>query len=197
MGLEELIRTLKKNEQQQIDEIGQKVKSEAETLRKQVAETIAAITSNHSEQLASACQKSMRSIFSATEIKAREKKLFAYQALDQALHKAARKELPALREKQYENVFANLVQELPELHWEKIIVNPDDQQLAAKFFAASVIQTDPAISGGLLAVTAENKIIVDNTFEKRLERKWRHLLPAVIAKIEEQYEETRSAENSD
>ena len=134
MGLEELINSLKKNEQKQIDDIWQAVKSEAEAIRKQVAEAIADITKNHADQLASACQKSMRSIFSETEIKTREKKLFAYQALDQALRNAAVKNLPALRQKNYHKVFADLVAELPERQWEKIIVNPADLEVAAKVF---------------------------------------------------------------
>ena len=196
MGLDELINTLKKNEQKQIDDIWQAVKSEAETIRRQVAEEIAATTKNHAEQLASACQKSMRSIFSETETKTREKKLFAYQALDQALRNAAVKLLPVLREQNYEKIFAVLAAELPERQWEKIIANPADQELAARFFAANIIAPDPEISGGLQALTANGKIMVDNTFEKRLERKWLYILPAIIAEFEKRHEKSGSAEKT-
>ena len=184
MGLDELINTLKRNEQKQIGDIWQAAKSEAETIRTQVDEAIANITKIHAEQLASACQKSRRAIFSETEVKTREKKLFAYQALDQALRKAALKQFVSLRKQNYEKVFANLVSELPERQWEKIVVNPVDLELAAKFFNANSIQPDPEVSGGLVAVTANGRIIVDNTFEKRLERKWLHILPQVIAELE-------------
>ena len=197
MGLDELINTLKKNEQQQIDDIWQAVKNEAENLRTQIAEAIAAITKNHADQLASACQKSMRAIFSETEVKTREKKLFAYQALDQALRNAALKQLTALRKQNYEKIFATLVRELPERQWEKIIVNPADLELAANFFSVNSIQQDPAVSGGLVALTANNRIIVDNTFEKRLERKWLHILPQLIAEIEKRYETSWIAENTE
>ena len=196
MGLDELINTLKKNEQQQIDDIWQAAKNEAESIRTQVAEAIAAITKNHADQLASACQKSMRAIFSETEVKTREKKLFAYQALDQALRNAALKQLTALRKQNYEKIFATLVRELPERQWEKIIVNPADVELAAKFFNVNSIQQDPAVSGGLVALTANDRIIVDNTFEKRLERKWLHILPQLIAEIEKRYETSGIAENT-
>lgn len=197
MGLDELINTLKKNEQQQIDDIWQAAKNEAENLRTQIAEAIAAITKNHADQLASACQKSMRAIFSETEVKTREKKLFAYQALDQALRNAALKQLTALRKQNYEKIFATLVRELPERQWEKIIVNPADLELAANFFSVNSIQQDPAVSGGLVALTANNRIIVDNTFEKRLERKWLHILPQLIAEIEKRYETSWIAENTE
>lgn len=197
MGFDELINTLKKNEQQQIDDIWQAAKNEAESIRTQVAEAIAAITKNHADQLASACQKSMRAIFSETEVKTREKKLFAYQALDQALRNAALKQLTALRKQNYQKIFATLVRELPERQWEKIIVNPADVELAAKFFNANRIRQDPAVSGGLVALTANDRIIVDNTFKKRLERKWFHILPQLIAEIEKRYESSGIAENTE
>ncbi len=196
MGLDELINTLKRNEQKQISDIWQAAKSEAETIRTQVDEAIADITKIHAEQLASACQKSRRAIFSETEVKTREKKLFAYQALDQALRKAALKQFVSLRNQNYEKVFVNLVSELPERQWEKIVVNPVDLELAAKFFNAKSIQPDPEVSGGLVAITANGRIIVDNTFEKRLERKWLHILPQVIAELEKRYETTGIAENT-
>jgi vacuolar-type H+-ATPase subunit E/Vma4 len=196
VGLEELLNTLKKNEQKQIDDIWQAAQNQAEILRTQVAEAITQSTKSHAEQLASACQKSMRSIFLETEIKTREKKLYAYQALDQALRNAAILQLPQLREHNYEETFADLVAELPERQWEKIVVNPGDLDLAGKFFAADIVHPDAAISGGLVAVTANGRIIVDNTFEKRLERKWQQILPAIIAELEKRYENSGSAESS-
>ena len=196
MGLEELLDSLKKNKQKQIDTIWHEVNIEAESLRKQVAEAIADITKNHAEKLASACQKSMRSIFAETEVKTRKKKLFAYHALEQSLRNAATKQLPVLREKDYDKVFARLVAELPEKTWEKIVVNPADLDLANAFFPADIIDPDPGICGGLVAITDGGRITVDNTFEKRLEKKWPYILPAVIEKIEKHYGQSGSAENN-
>jgi V/A-type H+-transporting ATPase subunit E len=196
LGLNELINSLKKNEQKQIDDIWQAAESEAEILRKQIAEAIADITKIHADKLADACQKSMRSIFSETEVKTRQKKLVAYQNFDQALKNAALKQLPSLRQQNYEKIFAMLVAELPEKQWEKIFVNPADVNMAAKFFPANSLQPNSAISGGLLAETADGKIIVDNTFEKRLERKWPSILPQIIAEIEKHFEESGTAEKT-
>lgn len=196
MGLDELLGSLKKNKQSQIDTIWQEANREAESLRKQVDEAIADITKKHAEQLASACQKSMRSIFSDTEIKTRTKKLLAYQTLEQSLRNVAHKQLPALRENNYDAIFAQLVNELPKRSWEKIVVNPADQLLTKTFFPAEIILPDPAVSGGLVAITEGDRITVDNTFEKRLERKWHHILPAILAKIEKEYGETDSVKNA-
>ena len=196
MGLEELINTLKKNEQKQIDDIWQQARTEADSLRKQIAEAIAKITEEHADQLASACRKSVRVIVAEAEMMARKKKLFAYQDLDEVLHATAINQLPKLREHGYENVFAQLAKELPDSQWEKLIVNPSDMDLAAKFFDKNIVQPDTAINGGLIAVNAGGKIIVDNTFEKRLERQWSHILPELIKRIEEKYGESESTEKA-
>lgn len=193
MGLEELLNTLKKNERKQIEDIWHAAEDEAETLRTQVAETISDITKTHADQIANACQKSMRAIFSETETKTRGKKLFAYQALEEALKNAATMQLPLLRQHNYEKAFASLVAELPERQWEKIVVNPADLELAAQFFAPEIIHADATISGGLLAETANGRIVVNNTLEKRLERKWPNILPGIIAEFEKQYEKSGTA----
>ena len=196
MGLEKLISSLKKNEQKQIDDIWQQARAEADSLRKQAAEAIDKISEEHAGQLASACQKSARSIFAEAETEARKRKLFSYQYLDEVLRAAAMKQLPKLREINYENVFAQLVKELPDGQWEKILVNPSDTNLAAKLFNKNIVQPDKAIIAGLVAVNADCKIVVDNTFEKRLERKWPYILPGLIKKIEEKYGESESAEKT-
>ena len=196
MGLEELISTLKKGEQKQIDAIWQQANAEADSLRGQTAEAIAKITVEHADQLASACRKSVRSIVAEADIKARKKKLFAYQGLDEVLRQATMKQLPELRQQNYEKVFALLARELPDCQWEKIIVNPADVDIAAKSFIKNFVQSDSAISGGLIAVSAGGRIVVDNTFEKRLERKWDQIIPELIKKTEEKYGKSRSAEKA-
>ena len=193
MGLEELINTLKKNGHKQIEDIWQQARAEADSMRKQTADTIARITEEHANQLASACQKSVRNIITEAEIEAREKKLFACQKLDEVLHATALKQLPKLRELNYENVFAQLVKELPDGQWEKIKVNPSDVDLATKYFSNNIVQPDAAITGGLISVCGDGRIIVDNTFEKRLERQWSQILPELIKNIEKKYGEYKPA----
>ncbi|MDX1775889.1 MAG: V-type ATP synthase subunit E [Desulfobulbales bacterium] len=196
MGLQELLDSLRANERQQIDAIWQAAKDEAEKLRQQVDEATAEITKKHAEELDSACQKSMRSIYSETESSVRTKKLFAYNALEQSLKKTAKDLLPALRSENYEGEFAGLVAEIPEEKWEKVVVNSADVNLAAKFFSADIIEATPDISGGLLVTTAESEMVIDNTFEKRLERIWHRILPAIIAKLEQRYEQSVSSQNT-
>jgi len=197
LGLDELIRTLKDNEQKQIDDIWRAARNEADSLRRQVAEAIEAVTEKHSNQLASACQKSSGAIFSEAAGEARGRKLLAYQTFEQAVQQAAGQQLSSLREMNYEAVFTRLVKELPKRQWEAITVNPADTELAARFFSADIIRSAPGISGGLIASAVTGRFVVDNTFEKRLERKWFSLLPTIIENISEQYGGTGSAHKTE
>ena len=195
MGLEELLQTLRKNEQQQIEEIWEAAQKEAAYLRTQVADAMAEITQKHDEQLAAACQQSMRAIFSEAATRTREKDLLAGRALEQKLRQTAFRQLPLLRRQGYDAVFSELVSELPQIDWERIVVNPDDTERAACFFRPDIIIPDPAVSGGLVAMAANGRITVDNTFEKRLERKWPDMLPTLLTELEQSYGTPGTAEN--
>ena len=109
------------------------------------------------------------------------------------MYQTAVKLLPELRLLDYENIFTELVNELPDMKWEKIIVNPSDITLAASFFGEDVVVTDDSVGGGLIAISAEGKIVVNNTFEKRLERKWAYLLPELIQDLNKRYDKFRPA----
>ncbi len=196
MGLDELLTSLRANGQKQIDEIWQAAHTEAETLRQQVNEAVAKITKEQKDQLAASCRKATDAIFSAATVKVRGEKLLAYETLEHELREVAGKQLVSLLKQDYEQTFSRLASELPPIQWEKIAVNPDDLKLAERSFAAATIHPNPAICGGLIASSADDKIIVDNTFGKRLERKWPYILPAIFARIETLYEQTASTENT-
>jgi vacuolar-type H+-ATPase subunit E/Vma4 len=191
LGLEELIKTLRANQQSQIDEIWQAVKAEAASLCEQTSTAITGFTEDHTDSLVCSCQKSIRTIISEAETKAIEIKLMALDSLRKSLFEAAAKQLHNLRNDDYEMIFEKLVQELPEQNWETINVNPDDASMAGNFFNNCAIQTDPAISGGLVALSADGKIVVNNTFGKRLERSWSTLFPAIVRELETEYAESR------
>ena len=196
MGLDELLHTLRTNEQKQIEDIWQQARAEAESVHKDVTDAVARITQEHKDQLTAACQKSVNAILAESEKKTREKKLSVYQDLNETLYQTAVKLLPELRLLDYENIFTELVNELPDMKWEKIIVNPSDIILSARFFVEDVIVTDDSVGGGLIAICAKGKIVVNNTFEKRLERKWAYLLPELIQDLKKRYDKFRPADKA-
>jgi len=196
LSLEELLHTLKKNEHKQIDDIWQQARAEADSIRTHVTEAIARITQEHKDKLAAACQKSVNTILAESDKKSREKKLLIYRDLNETLYQTAVKLLPELRLANYDNIFTELVNELPDMKWEKIIVNPSDTTLATRFFNENVVFSDNGVSGGLIAISAQGKIVVNNTFEKRLERKWAYLLPELIHDFKKRYDQFGPADKA-
>ena len=134
MGLEELIKTLRANQQSQIDEIWQSAKAESASLNEQTSGAISGMTESHTDSLVCSCQKSLRTIMSEAQIKARETKLMALDSLRDSLYEAAVKQLNNLRNDDYGTMFKKLVHELPPQNWETIVVNPEDVSIAKNFF---------------------------------------------------------------
>jgi len=82
-------------------------------------------------------------------------------------------------------VFSRLAAELPPIAWETLRVNPADAEVATRLFPRARIVPDSAICGGMEALAEEGRIRVINTLEKRLERVWPELLPALIEETEQ------------
>ena len=114
----------------------------------------------------------------------------ALDSLRNLLHEAAVKQLHNLRDDDCGVTFEKLAQELPEQNWETVLVNPTDISMAKNFFNNCTIQTDPAISGGMVAESMNGKIVVNNTFEKRLESSWPTFFPAIVRELETEYVES-------
>jgi V/A-type H+-transporting ATPase subunit E len=104
--------------------------------------------------------------------------------LAERLQEVARRLLPRLRTADYLALFDWLVAELPPADWASVRVNPADGELAAAAFPATRLVVDPAIAGGLEVLAEEGRIQVTNTLEKRLERAWPGLLPALLGDLE-------------
>ncbi len=62
-------------------------------------------------------------------------------------------------------------------------MNPADIGLAKRHFPGAEIVPDETISGGMDATAEDGAIRVMNTFEKRLERAWREMLPLLIKDV--------------
>ncbi len=87
--------------------------------------------------------------------------------------------------------YRKTAQELPEQDWETVARQPTDISMAnRKRFNTCTIQTDPAISGGMVAESMNGKIVVNNTFEKRLESSWPTFFPAIVRELETEYVES-------
>lgn len=107
----------------------------------------------------------------------------SYGALAARLWQLAAANLHHLRDENYQQVFAQLVQELPAHAWETVIVHPGDEALAVAAFPGAAIATDSRITGGFEVSGEQGRVRIVNTLDKRLERAWPELLPVLMQAI--------------
>jgi len=100
------------------------------------------------------------------------------------LYELAQGELPWLRSHGGENLLAGLAAELPREEWSLIRVNAEDTNTARALFPTARIEAGHDLTGGLIAVTGDNRITVDNSLETRLKRAWPRLLPELLQALE-------------
>jgi len=179
MGYEELIGSLKKEAAKNIREIWREVEEEATKIRAGVALRLEALRQENASGRSSEVDR-LKVLLDA-ENKARTIRLISEDRLSARLYVLAVSSLHLLRGNGYEDIFRKLVLELPPLEWHAVEVNPDDSDLAKKFFPDAEIVVSRNITGGMEA--EEGGVRVANTFEKRLERAWPQMLPGLIADI--------------
>ena len=92
--------------------------------------------------------------------------------------------LPHLRGERYHEQFQIMIRSLPAVGWSRVRVNPGDREQAKTLLPGVEIGDDPSISGGIEAETADGKVMVTDTLEKRLERFWPELLPELMREVQ-------------
>jgi vacuolar-type H+-ATPase subunit E/Vma4 len=138
------------------------------------------------QQLAVAGAAVRRSVLAAAELAARQQRLAAESALRERMHGAALRLLATLGAKQRQHLWRALAAELPPADWRRIRVHPDELELARERFPAAEVIAEPELVGGLVAETADGRIVVDNSLAGRLERVWPELLAPLLVAVNEE-----------
>ena len=180
MGYMELIEALRKEGEEKIRAIWREAEAEAGKIRRDAAEKIDEMKEKHGRVQASTAKDKSDDILSDAAKRARSIRLLSEEELSDRLYRLSVPLLRTLRGKDYKDVFSAIVKELPQNRWEVIRVNPEDEDIAKGYFHDSEIVRDINITGGLDASAAGGGIRILNTFEKRLERVWKELLPEII-----------------
>lgn len=121
-----------------------------------------------------------RGLMTEAEEKAWLRQSEAERQLADRLYELAKKELPLLREQCGNRLLETCSKELPQAKWQKLRVHESEVNLARTLFPEAEIKGDDTISGGLVAESADGRIMVINTLEKRLERSWPRILPEFL-----------------
>ena len=183
MGHRELLAALQREAEEQAAAIRRAAATEEEAMRVAAASRRDEFRAEQERHRKVACAVRQREILAETEHGAALVRLRAESGLAQRLRGRAGACLVRLRDSAYEALFQQLVSELPDVPWATIRVNPADTVLAAGCFPQAAVVADPAITGGLEAVTADGSLTVVNTLESRLERCWPDLVPHLIAEL--------------
>ncbi|HAK59322.1 MAG TPA: hypothetical protein DCO77_02920 [Nitrospiraceae bacterium] len=186
MGSRELIESLRKAADEKIQAIQQDAETETRKIKAEAVRRKDELRQDYARVQSAEAEEYGRARLAEANSRARALRLAAEQALAQRLQAAARSSLHSLRGTGYPGIFAALAQELPPLAWDSVRVNPEDVGLAKKQFPNAEIVADEEISGGMDAAAEGGRVRVVNTFEKRLERMWMHMLPALMTDAGEQ-----------
>lgn len=107
----------------------------------------------------------------------------AMRKLSERLYILAQKKLSQVRRENYENIFLDLVNELPPFDWETVTVNELDAELARTHFPGAEIRTESGIAGGFVSSGDKGKYRVINTLERRLDKAWPFVLPVLLKEV--------------
>jgi vacuolar-type H+-ATPase subunit E/Vma4 len=180
MGGDELIEALRKEEEGKTREIWEEAEKEAGKIRAGLPPRIGMLRRDNAA--GRSADEVYRMLLEA-EIAAKVIRLTACDRLSVRLYSLAASSLRLLRREGYEEIFERLVLELPSFGWQRVTVSPDDFALARKSFPGAEIATNMGIMGGVEAEAEEGGVKIVNTFEKRLERSWTEMLPALLEDI--------------
>lgn len=125
---------------------------------------------------------------SRIEKRLRRTRLLAEETFSEQLRQLALQRLTTLTPEERRRSLKRLARELPGLAWEQITVHPEDRQQAAEIFPDCTINTDPALSGGVIAITVERILAVDNSLTKRLEQAWPALSGTLLDSVRKKRE---------
>ncbi|HWR72039.1 MAG TPA: V-type ATP synthase subunit E [Nitrospirota bacterium] len=187
MGCKELIESLRKIRDEKIVAIWNEVEAEAAVIKDEVSRKREQLRSDLELKEAAAASEKNEQALSEAHRSSRSHRLTAEKEITDRLFALAARSLGQARTGEYPAVFRELVRELPSFIWKQIQVNHADASLAREYFPAAEIVPADGITGGLIATVEGERIRVDNSFEKRLERCWPELVPEMIKEIYEHH----------
>jgi len=181
MGCEELIEALRKEADEKVRDIWVEAEKEAGKVRADISLRLETLRQGIAAEKSS--EEESEKVLLEAQNRVKMTRLTSEDMLCSRLYSLAASSLHILREQGYEDIFRKLALELPSFGWRKVRVNPDDPILAQKLFSGAEVITDSNITGGMELESEGGGIWVVNTLEKRLERAWPLMLPALMEKI--------------
>lgn len=178
-----LIEDLRRKAAEDSEALWRDAKAEAEKYRLEAAREIEDRRSGDSARRAATARRLEEAAASLAQREAREILAKAATALADRLRALARAELERIRQQGADDLFEALASELPDRQWQRVHVNPADQQRARARFPRADVVCDAGIAGGMAVEAEDGRIRVSNTLEARLETAWPDILPGLVEGI--------------
>jgi len=183
VSLEKLLASLREKAEDDIRQVRREAETRAGELELRTAEAIRRLQAEHARKLADILIEEETAITAVARQQGQALRLKAEERLAARLYEIGLGLLEELRRDDYRRTFAALAAELPDIVWQKATVNPADVETARALFREAEIVADDTVSGGLRVASAGGRIVVDNTFEKRLQTAWPRLLPRLLREL--------------
>jgi len=183
MSHQALIEELRRQGEAEKRAIWQAAETEAAAYREAAGRRWASEEAAMAEEQRLAAEVRAREISLAAERDGLQRQGQAEIELAERLYHLARRVMPVLQDELRGEMFIRLARELPDRPWERVHVNPSDLAWAREFFPQAEVVADGDITGGVEALDREGGLRVINTLEKRLERGWPMILPAIFAEL--------------
>lgn len=180
MGQDELLAAIRRKGEEQAAALRAQTDEAIAALRAAADERRDALLREHGVRLAAARAERHRDLVAEAGRRAALIRLRGEHDLALRMKRRAAACLGELRE---EGLLARLAGDLPPAAWATVRVAPVDTAMAADLFPGATVEADPAITGGLVAASADGSLTVVNTLESRLDKGWPDLLPRLFADL--------------
>lgn len=178
-----LIEALHRRADKDVEAVWQAARADAEKFRSDIDHAIEEKRARSALSISAATEAFSRQAAATAERQARKLHAAAKAKLAARLFSIAVDALKRFRQESYEELFSALASELPPGRWQRVSVNPEDRNLAAKCFPEALISSDEAITGGIDVQSEDGSIRISNTLETRLQAAWPDLLPDLMASV--------------
>ena len=183
MSFEILVQDLHRKSRERIRALWQEAELEAEAFRSEKRNILEEEQKAVRGRLKEIRQEAVTPVLLEAEKESLRIRDVARKRLADRLQSLSSRMLGQLRSGDYGNLFACLAAELPEMKWQKVWVNPLDQELAGHFFPDAEIVGSKEVIGGFEALDETGEFRVISTLEKRFERAFPYILPILLKTV--------------
>jgi len=183
MGRDELIAALKQKAADEKQAIWRQAEQDAAAAKREAADERQRLERQRLEKVRQQEQALTRQLNRRVARRLQAARLRTQQRLAERLERLARQLLAELPTNERRQAWATLADELPQRRWQRVRVHPDDSDAARSRYPDSQVEEDAALGGGLVAIEADEALLIDNSFERRRQRLWPQLLGLLLARL--------------